>query len=51
MFFPFFSKWERHRLFSHPQPEGIFLKLSIEILLGQTPNMDIFHQGKTAGEL
>lgn len=35
MFFPlFFSKRERHKLFSDSQREGIFLRLSIKILLG-----------------
>lgn len=48
MFFPFFfSKWERHRLFSHSQPEGIFLKLSIEILLWADTKHGHFPPGKS----
>lgn len=33
MFFPFFPNGKGTGFFSHSQPEGIFLKLSIEILL------------------
>lgn len=33
MFFPFFPNGKSTGFFSHSQPEGIFLKLSIEILL------------------
>lgn len=43
--FFFFSKWERHKLFSDSQREGIFLRLSIEILLGADTKHGYFLPG------
>ena len=48
MFFPFFLQMGKARaFFSHSQPEGIFLKLSIEILLWADTKHGHFPPGKS----
>lgn len=46
MFFPFFPNGKGTGFFSHSQPEGIFLKLSIEILLWADTKHGHFPPGK-----